>query len=431
MDALWPHLASTDRAIRYAARVALEHKPIADWQERALAETNPQASLTALLALARSYKRQDKGLEPDIDSPVVDWDKFQPDPDPARPALTSRMLKAVNQLGVTALDQQMQLDALRVITLTFVRISPPNATERAAIAENLRLRIPAASPELTSELAQLAVYVQAPWSAEVLLPLLEAAPTQEEQIDIAKSLRHLNTGWSMPLYERYFQWYVRAASYRGGASFGLYLENMKADAVANLSAADLATLKPILDAKPVSDVPVFTAAPRSFVREWTMAELVPLVEQGMRQRDFDVGRQMFAAASCFACHRFDNQGGAVGPDLTLLSGRFSARDLLESIVEPSKVISDQYASHQFLMLDGRVINGRIVNLAGDAFRVQTNMLDPGALVGVDRKQIDEMTESKISMMPTGLLNTMNEQEVLDLFAYLLSRGDRTNPVFAK
>jgi hypothetical protein len=41
-----------------------------------------------------------------------------------------------------------------------------------------------------------------------------------------------------------------------------------------------------------------------------------------------------------------------------------------------------------------------------------------------------MTASAISMMPTGLLNTLDREEVLDLLAFLLSRGDRTNPMFA-
>ncbi len=75
--------------------------------------------------------------------------------------------------------------------------------------------------------------------------------------------------------------------------------------------------------------------------------------------------------------------------------------------------------------------GRIINLAGDSYRIQTNMLDPSALVGVDRKQIDVMLPSKTSMMPAGLLNTLNEDEVRDLMAYLLSRGDRANSMFKK
>ena len=49
---------------------------------------------------------------------------------------------------------------------------------------------------------------------------------------------------------------------------------------------------------------------------------------------------MFGATGCFQCHRFAGEGGAVGPDLTQVAGRFSARDLLESIIEPGCRISE-------------------------------------------------------------------------------------------
>lgn len=207
------------------------------------------------------------------------------------------------------------------------------------------------------------------------------------------------------------------------------MNNIRTEAIATLTDEEKAQLKSILEAKPESDTPTFTAKPRKFVKEWDMRQLVPLVQSGLKNRDFDNGRKLFGAAECFACHRFDNQGGAVGPDLTQLSGRFSARDILESVVEPSKQISDQYGAVQIVTMDGKVVTGRIINLAGDSYRVQTNMLDPGTLVGVDRKQIDVMMTSKTSMMPKGLLNTLTEPEVLDLMAYLLSRGDRSNAVF--
>ena len=61
--------------------------------------------------------------------------------------------------------------------------------------------------------------------------------------------------------------------------------------------------------------------------------------------------------------------------------------------------------------------------------VQTNMLDPGNFTVVDTKMIDEQFASKNSLMPDGLLNTLHEEEVLDLLAFLLSRGDRSSPLF--
>ncbi len=140
---------------------------------------------------------------------------------------------------------------------------------------------------------------------------------------------------------------------------------------------------------------------------------------------------MFAAVNCFGCHRFAGEGGAIGPDPTGLAGRFDSKYLLEAVLEPSKVISDQYAAVQILTLDGKVVVGRIMNLAGDSLRINTNMLDPDEIVSVDRKQIEEMRLSDVSMMPKGLFNTLSEDEALDLMAYLLSRGDREHEMFAK
>ena len=151
----------------------------------------------------------------------------------------------------------------------------------------------------------------------------------------------------------------------------------------------------------------------------------------MRDRDFERGAKLFGEANCFACHRFNGRGGAIGPDLTTIAGRFSKKDLLESIVKPNKEISDQYAATTFITVDGKVVTGRVANLSGDNIMVQTNMLDPGNFTSIDTKMIDEQFPSKNSLMPEGLLNTLNRDEVLDLLAFLLSRGDPSSPMFKK
>jgi hypothetical protein len=59
------------------------------------------------------------------------------------------------------------------------------------------------------------------------------------------------------------------------------------------------------------------------------------------------------------------------------------------------------------------------------------MLNPNGIANVKRNDIDTMKPSKLSMMPTGLLDTLKEDEILDLMAYLLSRGDRKAALFTK
>jgi putative heme-binding domain-containing protein len=167
------------------------------------------------------------------------------------------------------------------------------------------------------------------------------------------------------------------------------------------------------------------------VKEWTVNDFLVDVEAGLRGRNFDNGRRMFQVTACFKCHRFAGDGGIVGPELTAVSRRYNARTLLESIIEPSKVISDQYEASVFVLDSGRTIAGRMVNLNNDRIMVCENMLEPGNLTTVARDEIEDTLVSKVSMMPAGLINTLTRDEVLDLIAFLQSGGDPDSPVFAQ
>jgi putative heme-binding domain-containing protein len=414
--AAWPYLGHADRYLRFAARVAVEHQDPAAWRDRALSEANPVAAINALLALVR------------VSAP----DPFhrKPSDPPADPKLRRQIVEALGRIDWKPLDNGARLELLRVYAVLFNRLGRPDEAERESALARLNSHYPARDRFLNADLCQLLVYLEAPGTAARTMKLLKDAPTQEEQIEYAKSLRVLKTGWTPELRREYFSWFLRASAFKGGASFAAFIANIKKEAVDGLSVADRAALKPILEAR-VKETPLAVAKPRPFVKSWTVAELVPLVEKGLKGRDFDRGRSLFGSVSCFACHRFNNEGGASGPDLTIVSGRFSGRDLLESIIEPSKEISDQYAATIFTTTDGKVVVGRIVNIHGDTWHVNTDMLNPSALVKVNRKRVESMQTSKISMMPTGLLDTLQPDEILDLVAFLMSRGDRSQAMFRR
>ena len=164
-------------------------------------------------------------------------------------------------------------------------------------------------------------------------------------------------------------------------------------------------------------------------REWTLEEVRSLAKNDLTDRDFDNGEKMFAATRCIVCHRFAGDGGATGPDLTQLAGRFNINDLTESTMVPGKVISDQYRASVIVTRDGQTINGRIIADNDKEISVITDPEDSTKVVRIVRENIDEMIPSATSLMPQGLLNRLNQDEVLDLLAYLLSRGDRRNPMF--
>jgi putative heme-binding domain-containing protein len=412
----WPYLGHEDRFIRFAARVALEHQDPATWRGRALDEKDPQKALLALLALVRvsaSDPFHRKSSSPPVDA-----------------ALKASIFQALERLEWDRLTDDLRIDLLRVWQVALNRLGPPPRGEKERLAARFDAVYPARSREQNAELCALLVYLEAPHVAAKTLRMMAEAPTQEEQLEYARSLRVLRTGWTLPERKEYFSWLLRAANYKGGNSFRGFLRIIKDDAVATLTDREKEDLKLILEAKPVAAAPV-VGKPRPTVKNWKLDELAPLVEKGLGlgRRDFDRGRRLFGEATCFACHRFANEGGSQGPDLTGSSGRFSVRDLLESIVEPSKVISDQYAAVEVTTTDGRLVVGRIVNHSGDGIMINTNMLDPNAITTVNRKKVESMQPSRTSMMPAGLLDTLKEDEVLDLVAFLLSRGDRHHKLF--
>ena len=85
---------------------------------------------------------------------------------------------------------------------------------------------------------------------------------------------------------------------------------------------------------------------------------------------------MFAAGGCFACHRFGNQGGMTGPDLTSAGRRYSPHDLIDQVVNPSKVINDQFSAIIVVTDRGLTHTGVVVNLNGDTVTLNTDLTDP-------------------------------------------------------
>ena len=412
----WKYLDSKDRYIRFAARVAVEWQDPALWQEKALMEKDSEKSIEAIIALVRV-------------SALDEFHRKATDPKPD-PGLQGKVLAALERISWSGLNGSQQIDLLRAYSLTFTRLGRPNDSARLALIAKFDPVFPAKGRELNAELAQMLVYLQAPSAATKLVGLLANAPTQEEQLDYARFLRVLRTGWTLDQRKAYFSWFLKAASFRGGASLAGFLRDIKKDAVDTLSSTDAIVLRSILEAKPEVKKPSEILAGRQQVKEWTVADLTPSLDKGLKGgRNFERGRAMFGAVGCAACHRFDTEGGAVGPDLTGVSGRFSPRDLLESIIEPSKEISDQYGSIVVTKKDGETVMGRIANQNGENLQISADMFDPGNFTVVNRKVIEKIEPSKVSMMPEGLLNSLKQDEILDLTAYLLSAGNRNNKMF--
>jgi len=406
LDRVWNALGSADRGIRHAARAALEKQPVTKWKERIQEEANPVTTTAALIALAR-----------------VD----------AKNSASEIFGKALSIDYANTESRQTRLDLLRSVTLTLTRGGQPNAEDNAKLINWLDGIYPARTPEENRDLSAMAAFLKAPFAVERGMKLLTNASGQEEQIGYALNLRHLEDGWTPKLRETYFKWFVLSGNYKGGARLANYLADIKKHATESVPESALTpALKKLIATKPKSGIPQFTLEPRTFVKNWTMKDFGDDVNDAVKtDRNFANGRKMAGAASCYVCHRFKGEGGAVGPDLSSAGGKFSAYDLLEAIIDPGKEISDQYGATNFNLKDGTVISGRIMNLGQDHYQVNTNMMDPSSKTSVNVKDIQSIEASPISMMPPGLINTMSKEEVLDLLAYFISGGDPKNEMFKK
>jgi len=133
----------------------------------------------------------------------------------------------------------------------------------------------------------------------------------------------------------------------------------------------------------------------------------------------EAGRALYEKL-CASCHRFGEAiGKDVGPDLTTITSRFKKRDVLESILWPSKVISDQYKSEMFEMKDGAIVSGVVVreNAANVFLRTAES---PERPVPIPKAQIASRAESTVSLMPPGLLDGYSQADISNLLAFILS-----------
>jgi putative heme-binding domain-containing protein len=436
-----PQLAGPDRFIRYAARIALEHQPVELWQDKALAAQVPWGVIEGAIAVARQ----------------------------AEPTAQPAVLAALDRVDPASLDEAGKIALVRAYELAMIRLGDPPAEAKARIAARFAPLFPSGSFDLDRELSSLLVAVRAPGIVTKLVGLLAAptesatttnlAPNEDDlrrlternagyggavraslekrgdllQIHYAYVLRTVGekAAWTDADRKGYYEWFARAREWAGGNSYRKFLLNIENESLAGLTDTEKMALETLGIRK--AYVPPPLPKPKGPGRPWTVDEVMAIAKDGLGkgQRNFKQGQQAFAAARCIVCHRFGEDGGATGPDLTQAGGRFQVKDLVEAIVEPSKAISDQYKASIVQTADGRVVSGRIVTEDDTRIVIVTDPEDATKSVELKRDEIEEIFASTESLMPKGLLDQLNEEEVLDLLAYALSKGNQRDGRFKK
>jgi putative heme-binding domain-containing protein len=454
----WPYLSHSDRHLRFAARTAIERLPVDLWQEKALAETHPQASIEAISALARQFGTKTVPIsekpKPGSSSAAISPVK------PEHVGLQQRMFESLGKLGNAKLSTEQSLAALRAVQLVLIRLGKPGPELCADIAQALDAMYPAPDARLNRELCQILIAVDSPkvvaktlslmatakddWEAVASEAVLsrndryanaakaaEASRPNRQQIAYMFALRNATVGWTPDLRRTFFSWFPRARVWKGGNSFKGFIENIRKEALATFTPQEEIAEMDALSSKSQSvTIPNFVA-PKGPGRAWTVDEVLALAKDGIKGRNFENGKNMFSATMCLACHRFNGDGGGIGPDVTGVGNRYTLRDLLENIVEPSKVISDQYDSHQIEKKDGSTLIGRVIVQENGKTFVMTNPFAPNDHIAINDTDIASKKIHPVSMMPPGLINALNEDELLDLLAYMLSAGNPEDKTFKK
>lgn len=358
------------------------------------------------------------------------------------------LLRSLDGLDWATLSLEQKIGWLRATGLVFIRSGVPEPAERARVLAKIDASFPSNDAVLNAELCRMLCYLKAPGVVGRTLSLMDAAGPEPapdwlelvkrnkgyggaiermlvdmppaQVVHYVNCLRCVPGPWDRSERERFFVWLVRLEGEKGGNSFVGYIKDFRKEALAIATEDErewLAKHAPTKVADPFADLPPVKGPGRS----WTVDEVVALAADGLEGRRPEDGRTMFQAALCAACHRFGAEGGAAGPDLTAIAGRFTIKDLAEAIIDPGKVVSDQYAFEIISKRDGTQVVGRTIDEKDAKLIVAVNPFDFSQTVEVVTDEIVSTKPSVLSPMPAGMLNRLNKEEVMDLLAYLLGK----------
>ncbi len=414
-------LGNDERVKRYQSRVALEQQGAGAFQQ-ILKNTagKPWEVIGASIGLVRVGVKEDRAL----------------------------ILEALDRIDWEGLDPQQKLSWLRAAGLVFARFGPPEDAERAKVLAKIDASFPAQDDTMNRELCRMLSYLQAPQIVSRTLALMDSAgPTPApDWLELAKRnthygkvvqemiahlppaqvihyiycLRVVKGPWTVDERGRFFVWFDKLLEKKGGNSYAGFVVDLRKQTLANCTPEEQEQLAG--RAKSASEN-LLTNLPeiKGPGRVWTIEDVVKLADSGLEGRDKENGKRMFQASLCAACHRFGSEGGAVGPDLTTVGGRFKVYDIAEAILDPSKVISNQYAFDLISRKDGTDISGKIIEEKDEKWIVATNPFDRSQTIEVERNEIKGIKPSPVSPMPAALINRLNPDELKDLLAYMLGK----------
>jgi putative heme-binding domain-containing protein len=168
---------------------------------------------------------------------------------------------------------------------------------------------------------------------------------------------------------------------------------------------------------------------RGFVRLWALEDLLPELEAAQKNRSYARGAQLFEEVGCNKCHVMNGKGLNVGPELTRISEKLKIEDILRSLIHPSERIEPGFETWQVETSDFETHTGFLVSQDDKEVVLRTNVQNPDERTVIPRDKIDSITQTPLSTMPSGLLSTLQKEEIYDLIAYVFNGGNAQAAAF--
>ncbi|MDG2224273.1 MAG: c-type cytochrome [Rubripirellula sp.] len=167
----------------------------------------------------------------------------------------------------------------------------------------------------------------------------------------------------------------------------------------------------------VANQPADALPTRRFIQKWQHHYFGSAPNQ-LENRSAKNGKLIYEQAACSRCHTINGQGAKYGPDLTEITKRFQGSKLLDQIVKPSAEVHKEFQTQMFLLDDGRLLTGLVIEETDDQLRMLPNLLKPEKIETINKSTIEKRQVADVSTMPAGLLDTFSKDEIFDLLAYI-------------
>jgi len=383
---------------RHGKRLTLER----NWSSRVQSDLSPP-DLPALLAAARVGTDQE------------------------RLRVVATVLESVSE----KLNPADLRDVLRVMEVAISRRDPATAIPNADMLTKLAPLFPTGDALTDRQLCKFLVYLQWPEIASLCAKLLPEMAASEDLLFYPFILRHMKSGWTLDSRRVVFDALNRAEKLNGASTYFKAIADTRAELAAQLDAAEAKALADVIS--PPQPVALASyALPSHSFKNWKMEDLIPLLPKVSSGRSYAGAKQALISSQCVFCHRViadaSLRAGVFGPDLSLVSARFGRRDLLDHILNPSKVIDDKFRSLTVTKTDGAKITGILDSEDDERITLKPNPLAT-EVVEIGKSQIQERVLSDLSPMPPGLLNALKPDQILDMLAWFEAGGRADHAVF--